>query len=849
MPKIIKKPVKKAKRSIRPTKPSKAVLTLDFSQVDMRHVEQVGGKNASLGEMFRNLTKKGIPVPDGFAVTAEAYWRFLDFNGFREKIDGIMGGLDVKDIDDLSDRGHRVRETIRSGEFPPELQKAVEEAYSRLSRRAGNGKPIGVAVRSSATAEDLPGASFAGQQETYLNIKGKFALTEAVRRCFASLFTNRAIVYRAEKGFDHMKVALSVGVQKMVRSDLASAGVMFTIDTESGFRDAVLVNAAWGLGESVVQGVVNPDQYYIHKPTLKKGFRPIVGKKSGQKETKIVYSEEIYSPVRTVPVPIDDRNRFCLTDDEVLKLAGWAVRIEDWYSRRAGHRQPMDIEWAKDGKTGGLFIVQARPETVQSEKNADFMEEYVLKAKGSVIVKGLSVGSKIGSGKVRVVRHLEEMNRFQDGDVLVAEMTDPDWVPIMKRAAAIVTNSGGRTCHAAIVSRELGTPAVVGTMDGTAKLKDGMEVTVSCAEGEEGHVYKGKLPFEVRRTVLKGFKRPKTAIMLNIGEPEMAFEQSFLPVSGVGLARTEFIFSNYIRIHPLALMDFNKLKDEEIKSKIAGMTVGYPDKSRYFVDRLAEGVGRIAAAFYPNDVIVRMSDFKTNEYAGLIGGAAYEPTEANPMIGWRGASRYYDERFSRAFKLECEAILKVRGEMGLKNVIVMIPFCRTPEEGKRVLATMAAVGLKRHRDGLQVYVMVEIPSNIILAEEFAETFDGFSIGSNDLTQLTLGVDRDSEQVAHLYDERNPAVLASLRSVIRSAKKTRTKIGICGQAPSDYPEFAEFLVREGIDSISLNPDTAIKTSLAIARQEAKQAPKPRAISPNRTAAIPKPFPKGGLRGKG
>jgi pyruvate,water dikinase len=803
-----------------------SALTLDFGRVDMRHVEQVGGKNASLGEMFQNLGKKGIPVPDGFAVTAAAYWQFIDHNELREPIAKLMKGLDPKNVRDLARRGHQVRQLILGGEYPPELKEAIIAAYRDLSARSGSkGKSrrtIDVAVRSSATAEDLPGASFAGQQETYLNIHGQAALLDAVRRCFASLFTNRAIVYREEKGFAHLKVALSVGVQTMVRSDLASAGVMFTIDTESGFRDAVLINAAWGLGEIVVQGRVNPDQHYVHKPTLKQGFRPIIGRAAGRKETKIVYSNEIDSPIKEVPVPNDDRDRFCLSDDEVLQLARWATTIEEWYSKRAGHLQPMDIEWAKDGKTGELFIVQARPETVQSERSADYIEEYLLQEKGPVLVAGLSVGTKIGAGKVRIIRHLEEMDKFQEGDVLVAEMTDPDWVPIMKKASAIVTNSGGRTCHAAIVSRELGTPAVVGTVDGTAILKDGQPVTVSCAEGEEGHVYKGELEFEVKRTKIKGFVKPKTSVMLNVGEPEMAFEYSFLPVDGVGLARTEFIFNNFIKIHPLALLEYKKVKDPATKEKIDWLTKGYQDKSEYFVDKLAGGIGRIAAAFYPQPVIVRMSDFKTNEYAGLIGGEGYEPHESNPMIGWRGASRYYDERYKRAFQLECEAILRVRGEMGLKNLIVMIPFCRTPEEGKRVLKTMAEAGLRRGQDGLQVYVMVEIPSNIILAEEFAEVFDGFSIGSNDLTQLTMGVDRDSERVSHLYNERNPAVTRSIKAVIKAAKKTKTKIGICGQAPSDYPDFAKFLVEEGIDSISLTPDTALKTSSAIAKHEAKLA---------------------------
>jgi pyruvate,water dikinase len=794
-----------------------AALVKFFSEVDMKDVAEVGGKNASLGEMFQNLTKRGIPIPDGFAVTAAAYWHFLDANDLRGGINKILAGLDVNDVDDLAERGGRVRQMILSAEMPPDLRQAVSAAYKKLCSRY-EGRDVDTAVRSSATAEDLPGASFAGQQETFLNIRGEFALLDAVKRCFASLYTNRAIVYRIEKGFDHMKVALSVGVQKMVRSDLASSGVMFTIDTESGFEDVVLVNAAYGLGESVVQGKVNPDQYFVFKPLLKRGFRPIVGKRVGSKDTKIVYSLEGGATIRTVQVPVEDRRKYCLTDDEVLKLAKWATTIEEYYSERAGKHQPMDLEWAKDGKTGELFIVQARPETVQAERDRNVIEEYVLPKRSRVLIAGLSVGSKIGAGKVRVIKDIHDMARFQEGEVLVTEMTDPDWVPIMKKAAAIVTNSGGRTCHAAIVSRELGTPAVVGTVSGTAVLKDGMDVTVSCAEGEQGHVYEGILPFEIKRQKLTGFVKPETKIMMNIGEPDLAFEYSFLPSSGVGLARTEFIFTNFIKVHPLALINYDRITDQDLKAKIDEVTYPYTDKTAYFVDRLAEGISRLAAAFYPNDVIVRTSDFKTNEYAGLIGGTAYEPSESNPMIGWRGASRYYDPKYKAAFMLECQAFRKVREEMGLTNVLIMIPFCRTPEEGRLVLKTMAEAGLVRGKNGLQVYVMIEIPSNIILAEQFADIFDGFSIGSNDLTQLTLGVDRDSEYVSRLYDENNEAVLDSLRRVIRSAKKKKVKIGICGQAPSDYPEFAQFLVEEGIDSISLNPDTVLKTSVAIAKTE-------------------------------
>jgi pyruvate,water dikinase len=793
-------------------------LVKKFEETDMHDVPEVGGKNASLGEMIRNLANRGIPVPGGFAVTAAGYWRFLDASGLRKTIAEALNGIDVHDVDDLAERGNRVRQAILAANMPDDLKDAIVGAYKTLC--AGSRKQVDVAVRSSATAEDLPGASFAGQQETFLNIRGEFAIIDAVRRCYASLFTNRAIAYRAEKGFDHLKVALSAGVQRMVRSDLACAGVMFTIDTETGFRDAVLINAAYGLGESVVAGKVNPDQYYVFKPTLKKNFRPIIGRSVGSKETKIDYSMEGGATTRSVAVSQEDRVRFCLTDDEVLTLARWGVIIEDYYSALNGHHQPMDIEWAKDGITGKLFIVQARPETVQAGRDRKVLEEYVLRKKGDVLVRGMSVGSRIGTGKVRVIKDVHDMDTFKDGEILVTEMTDPDWVPVMKRAAAVVTNSGGRTCHAAIVSRELGTPAVVGCGNATVILKDGMDVTVSCAEGEEGRVYEGALPFDINVTKLGKFVPPKTQIMMNVAEPELAFDYASIPNSGVGLARLEFIFINYIKAHPMALLHPERVEDPAVRAKLDELAVAYGDKEMFCVERLAEGVGRLAAAFYPNDVIVRASDFKTNEYATLLGGAAFEPKESNPMIGWRGASRYYDPRYKEAFLLECRAFKKVRDEMGLTNLVVMVPFCRTPEEGKQVIKTMAEAGLVQGKNGLRVYVMVEIPSNIILAEDFADVFDGFSIGSNDLTQLTLGVDRDSELVSRLYDEQNEAVLSSIRSVIRIAKKKKVKIGICGQAPSDYPAFAEFLVREGIDSISLNPDTVMKTSLAIAKTEAK-----------------------------
>ena len=789
-----------------------------FSEIDMKDVGETGGKNASLGEMVRNLVPRGIRVPDGFAVTATAYWRFLDASGLREKIEAELAGLDVSDVDQLSDKGSRVRRLILGAETPDDLREAVAAAYKELCAKYG--PDADVAVRSSATAEDLPGASFAGQQDTYLNIRGEAMLLDAVRRCIASLFTNRAIAYRVEKGFDHMKVALSVGVQKMVRSDKACAGVMFTIDTETGFENAILINGAYGLGESVVQGKVTPDQFYVFKPFLDGELRPIIGRSIGSKETRIEYSLEGSDTVKTTAVPPEMRNRACLTDDEVLQLARWGKQIEEYYSKLAGQKRPMDIEWSKDGVSGELFIVQARPETVQSERDRAVLEEYVLKEKSEVLVKGLSVGYKIGSGKVHVINDTRDMAAFKEGEILVTEMTDPDWVPIMKKAAAIVTNSGGRTCHAAIVSRELGTPAVVGCGNATAVLKTGMEVTVSCAEGEEGFVHKGLLPFEIRKTKIADFARPKTQILMNVAEPDMAFDYSFIPNDGVGLARIEFVFSNFVKAHPLALINFDQLPEGEAKAQIAELTASYGDKQRYFIERLAEGVSRLAAAFWPREVIVRTSDFKSNEYANLIGGPLYEPTESNPMIGWRGASRYYDPKYKDAFVLECAAFRKVRDEMGFKNVTMMIPFCRTPEEGKKVLAVMKEAGLERGKNGLKVFVMVEIPSNIILAERFAEVFDGFSIGSNDLTQLTLGVDRDSALVARLYDEQNEAVLESIRRVIKTAKAKGVKIGICGQAPSDYPEFAEFLVKEGIDSISLNPDTVLRTSLVIAEMEKK-----------------------------
>jgi pyruvate,water dikinase len=791
-----------------------------FAEVGIDDIPSVGGKNASLGEMYRELTPKGVKVPDGFAVTAVAYWDFLEQSGLNRRLREILRGLDTRDVDNLRDRGRRAREAILDAALPAAVERAIVAAYERLS--AGSDRPLDVAVRSSATAEDLPDASFAGQQETYLNVQGSQVLLETCKRSFASLFTDRAISYRVDKGFDQFKVGLSIGIQRMVRSDLAASGVMFSIDTETGFPDAILINASYGLGENVVQGSVNPDEYYVFKPTLKKGFRPILQKMVGTKEFKLVYDVGGGRMTRNVPVPLEERARFAIGDDEILQLARWACLIEDHYSAKRGRPSPMDMEWAKDGRTGELFIVQARPETVQSQKKANTLDVYRLKSRGRVLVSGRSVGDKIGQGPVRVIKRVQDLHTFRDGEVLVTDKTDPDWEPTMKKAAAIVTNRGGRTCHAAIVSRELGLPAVVGTERGTDVIRDGQNVTVSGAEGDTGFVYDGLLDFDVERRDLRELERPETHIMMNVGNPEEAFRLSFLPNDGVGLAREEFIISTYIKAHPLALLDYDRLDNPSEKAEIDQLTAGYDDKPGFFVDKLAQGVAMIGAAFYPKDVIVRLSDFKTNEYANLVGGRRYEPTEENPMLGFRGASRYYDPRYRDGFALECRAMKKVRDEMGLTNVKLMVPFCRTVEEGRRVMAEMEKHGLKRGDNGLEVYVMCEIPSNVILAAEFAEIFDGFSIGSNDLTQLVLGVDRDSEIVAHIFDERNEAVRKMIAEVIRVVRAKGRKIGICGQAPSDYPEFARFLVEQGINSISLNPDAVLRTTLSVLELEAATA---------------------------
>ncbi|MDP6265203.1 MAG: phosphoenolpyruvate synthase [Candidatus Woesearchaeota archaeon] len=796
----------------------KRVFILWFRDLTINDVPLVGGKNASLGEMYRTLTKKGVNIPYGFAVTAYAYRYFLKKAKIQNKIRQIFSDLDTHNIRNLAEKGRNVRKTILEAELPEELKDAIAKAYKNLCKKyEGNAD---VAVRSSATAEDLPGASFAGQQETYLNIKGEKSLLEACKKCFASLFTNRAISYRADKGFDHFNISLSIGVQKMVRSDLASSGVMFSIDTETGFKNAVLIEGAYGLGENVVQGNVNPDQFYVFKPTLKKGFKPIISKKLGSKNMKMIYHKTGKATTKNVEVQENYKIKFCLNNDEILKLAKWAIAIEDHYSKKAKKFKPMDMEWAKDGRTKQLFIVQARPETVQSQKDMNVLEDYTLKEKGKVIATGLSVGTKIASGKAHVIKNVSDIKSFKPGQILVTEKTDPDWEPIMKVASAIVTNRGGRTAHAAIVARELGIPAIVGTSNGTELIKTGTDITINCAEGEVGKIYKNILKFNINKINLKKIRKPKTKIMMNVGNPDQAFEFSFIPNDGVGLAREEFIISSYIKIHPLALLHYDKLKDKKAKNIIRKSTQAYENKVDCFIEKLAEGVAMIGAAFYPKDVIVRMSDFKSNEYANLVGGSEFEPKEDNPMLGWRGASRYYTGNYRKAFGLECMAMKKARDEMGLTNIKLMIPFCRTVEEGKLVIKEMRKYGLIQGKNKLQIYMMCEIPSNVILADDFAKIFDGFSIGSNDLTQLILGLDRDSELISRLYDERNPAVKDRIADVIKKARKNKIKIGICGQGPSDHADFAQFLVKCGIDSISLNPDTVLKTTIAIVNEEKK-----------------------------
>lgn len=782
-----------------------------FDEIGRNDVPRVGGKNASLGEMVQSLAREGIRVPPGFATTADAYWRYLDANDLRRRISALLADWESGSAT-LAETGHQIRALILKGNWPADIATGIAESYRKLSERAGK-SDLAVAVRSSATAEDLPDASFAGQQETYLNIRGEAALLNACRRCYASLFTDRAISYRKAKGFDHMKVALSIGVQQMVRADLGGSGVMFSIDTETGFDRVVLINAAWGLGENVVQGTVDPDEYQVFKPLLaNRALMPIVEKKLGKKAQKMIYADGD-APTRNVPTSKLERARFVLSDEEILALARWATVIEKHYGR------PMDIEWGRDGDTGDIFILQARPETVQAQRQAGTFQSYRIGSKGRVAAKGLAIGDAVVTGQICLIESARDIGQFIDGSVLVTSTTDPDWVPVMKRAAAIVTDHGGRTSHAAIVSRELGVPAIVGTGNATEVLHTGQEVTISCAEGDEGFVYEGKSEFEVETLDVSDLPRTKTAVMLNLANPGAAFRWWRLPADGVGLARMEFVISNAIRVHPMALLRFDSLKDEAAKREIADLTAGYPDKAEYFVDKLSRGLARIAAAVHPKPVIVRMSDFKTNEYAGLVGGAEFEPAEENPMIGFRGASRYYSPQYREGFALECRAIGRLRREMGFRNVVVMIPFCRSVKEADRVLDAMAESGLRRGEDGLEVYVMCEIPSNVILASQFADRFDGFSIGSNDLTQLTLGVDRDAGDLAELFDEQDEAVKWMIAKAIEEAAKAGSKIGLCGQAPSDHPEFAEFLVACGIDSMSVSPDSFIAVKRQVAAAEA------------------------------
>ncbi|MEI6479467.1 MAG: phosphoenolpyruvate synthase [bacterium] len=797
-----------------------------FSDTRIEDVPFVGGKNAALGEMYSNLVPLGVNIPDGFALTADAYRYFFEQTGLDKQVKEILADLDTHNMRNLQVRGEKVRTAILKAELPKELKDVIAVAYAELSKKYG--KNIDVAVRSSATAEDLPGASFAGQQETFLNVRGISDVVHFTRKCIASLFTNRAISYRADKGFSHFDTALSVGIQRMVRSDLSASGVAFTIDTETGFDKVVVINGIYGLGEFIVQGKVIPDEFIVFKPTLEGGFNPIIAKELGKKNVKLVYS---LFGTKQKYVSLSDEQKFCLTDAEVIKLATWCVQIEKHFSGKAGHYRPMDIEWAKDGKTGELFIVQARPETIHAGEDKNVYKEYRLNKRSNVLVNGIAVGARIGAGKVRVLRDAKHIENFEKGEVLVTEITDPDWEPIMKIASAIVTDKGGRTSHAAIVSRELGIPCIVGSKVATKKLRNGDEVTVDCSSGEVGNVYDGILPFEILEHRLDKLPKIKTKIMVNIGSPDEAFKHHYLPAKGVGLGRLEFIIASHIRVHPNALIDYKKLKHgpktqaiRKTLREIEEITEGYENKERYYVDRLARGIAKIASVLYPNEVIIRFSDFKTNEYSKLIGGELYEPHEENPMLGWRGASRYYDPKFKKAFGLECLAMKHVREEMGFTNVVPMIPFCRTPEEGKQVLDAMAEHGLDRKIDKkLKVYVMCEIPSNILLADEFLEIFDGMSIGSNDLTQLTLGLDRDSGIVTHIANENNPAVKKLISEIIVKCRAKKKYIGICGQAPSDYPDFARFLVEEGIESMSLNPDSIIKMIMELG----KKTPKPRA----------------------
>lgn len=797
---------------------------LPLNKVGINDIEIVGGKNASLGEMIQHLAALGVNIPNGFVITVDAYRQFINYNGLESTIKHIINSIDYDNIESLRRGGNQVRLLIRNGRFEKQMSEDIIKAYELLSADYKQDY-TDVAVRSSATAEDLPDASFAGQQETFLNVTGPATLMDCVRNCFASLFTDRAISYRQTFGYDHFAVALSICVQKMVRSDLGSSGVAFSLDTESGFKDVVVINGSYGLGEMVVQGAISPDEFIVFKPSLQKGYKSIIEKKLGVKDKMMVYGDKADERVKIISTEKSFQHRFCLSDAEVIKLADWVVKIENYYTSIKGKWTPMDVEWAVDGLSKELFIVQARPETIHSQKDHSKITEYAIfdaAREEKILMKGIAVGDKIGAGKVNILFSLDkravEGHEFKEGDVLVTDMTDPDWEPIMKKASAIVTNKGGRTCHAAIVARELGVPAIVGCGNATDIFNEGQEITVSCAEGEIGLIYDGIIGFEKSEYDLKDLPQVKTKLMLNVATPSMCFKFSHLPNAGVGLAREEFIINNYIQIHPLALMHHKTLNDAPLSKEIEKRIFGYDNEEDFFIKKLSYGIAKIAAAFYPNKVIVRFSDFKSNEYYNLLGGNHFEPHEENPMIGWRGASRYYSEAYKPAFGLECKAIKIVREEMGLDNVVLMIPFCRTVEELVRVKDVMQEFGLVRGENGLELYLMAEIPSNIIMADEFSKHIDGFSIGSNDLTQLTLGLDRDSSLVAHLYDERNPAVKAMISSLIASAKRNGVKVGICGQGPSDFPDFAQFLVEEGIDSISVTPDSIIKTIKAIAKVE-------------------------------
>jgi pyruvate,water dikinase len=798
---------------------------LGLHEAGLGDIERVGGKNASLGEMIQHLGKLGIRIPAGFIITVDAYESFISYNQLADKISGLISEIDYESMESLRRSGLQIRNMIRNTKFPPDLSNMIIKAYYQLSSEYGQ-EITDVAVRSSATAEDLPDASFAGQQETYLNVRGPAAIMDAVRNCFASLFTDRAISYRQNFGFDHFAIGISVCIQKMVRSDLGSSGVAFSLDTESGFKDAVVINGIFGLGELIVQGSISPDEFIVFKPVLDGPFIPIIEKKLGLKDQMMVYGDDPDERVKIIPVDKVTQQKFCLDEEKIVQLAKWVAIIEKYYTDLKGHWCPMDIEWAVDGMTRQLFIVQARPETIHSRKDHNKLTEYVMHShQQTPILKGIAVGDQIGSGKVKIMysldKRLTDGNEFKAGDVLVTEMTDPDWEPIMKKASAIITNKGGRTCHAAIIAREMGVPAIVGCRNATNLLADGMEVTASCSEGDEGFLYHGKLAFDIIETRLDELPQIDTRLMLNVASPSLAFRFSHIPNSGVGLAREEFIINNYIGIHPMALLKHRTLNDPFLTDHITRAIHGFENEEQFFIQKLSYGIAKIAAAFYPNTVIVRFSDFKTNEYRNLIGGEHFEPLEENPMIGWRGASRYYAASYREAFGLECQAIQQVREKMGLANVAVMIPFCRTVEELIKVTNIMKVHGLEKGKADLELYLMAEVPSNILMAEEFAEHITGFSIGSNDLTQLTLGLDRDSALVAHLYDERNPSVKRMLKMLIRQARTAGVKVGICGQGPSDHPDFAQFLVEEGIDSISVTPDSVIKTIRAIHAIEEKR----------------------------